>query len=298
MNRPAPVFLLAPSRSCSTVSVAMLSGHPSIFGFPEMLAFVDPTVEGLIARSRSRSQLERRWGETQLSGVCRAIAEVHDGSQADDAVESAFDWLTKRSHWSGGQVFEYLLEGIAPSIGLEKSPETVGADVSFARMRAWFPDARMIHLTRHPTSSIESMYANWLRLFPQGESSLALRAALAWHGNHKRILQKLAEVPSDMWIRLRAEDLLENPRLWLGVILDWLGLEFDEGVLAQMMKPECWPFANTGPSYRLYGGDPNFLESPKLRKLPPPGPVTFEAGWRLPEWLQRQVSELAGQLEY
>jgi len=38
-SRREPIFILAPARSYSTVTVAMLSGHPQIYGFPELLTF-------------------------------------------------------------------------------------------------------------------------------------------------------------------------------------------------------------------------------------------------------------------
>ena len=34
-----PIFLLAPARSYSTITLALLAGHPDIYGFPEMLLF-------------------------------------------------------------------------------------------------------------------------------------------------------------------------------------------------------------------------------------------------------------------
>ena len=42
--RREPIVLLAPARSYTTVTVALLSGHPDIYGFPEMLLSTADTV--------------------------------------------------------------------------------------------------------------------------------------------------------------------------------------------------------------------------------------------------------------
>src|SRR5262249_10281696 len=44
----APVFVLAPARSHSSVAVAMLSQHPAMYGFPELRLFRARDVAGLL----------------------------------------------------------------------------------------------------------------------------------------------------------------------------------------------------------------------------------------------------------
>ena len=44
-----PVFLLAPARSYTTVSIAVLAGHPELYGLPETNLFLRDTVGEIIA---------------------------------------------------------------------------------------------------------------------------------------------------------------------------------------------------------------------------------------------------------
>ncbi|WP_329249642.1 sulfotransferase [Actinoallomurus sp. NBC_01490] len=76
-----PVFLLAPARSYSTVAVALLSGHPDVYGFPETLVFTAATVGELIGERAEWARFPLR-----LSGLWRAVADLHEGGQDDDAV--------------------------------------------------------------------------------------------------------------------------------------------------------------------------------------------------------------------
>ena len=44
-----PLFLLAPARSYSTVSIALLAGHPELYGLPETSLFLRETVGEIMA---------------------------------------------------------------------------------------------------------------------------------------------------------------------------------------------------------------------------------------------------------
>src|SRR5690348_9923075 len=91
-----PVFLLAPARSYSTVSLALLAGHPSLFGFPEILMFSEPTVGALLDSTDATSQLFYI-NSRRLSGIRRAVSQVEFGGQDPLSLEKASGWLRQRS---------------------------------------------------------------------------------------------------------------------------------------------------------------------------------------------------------
>jgi hypothetical protein len=295
--RPEPVFILCPARSLSTVSTAVLGGHPGVFALPEMLVFTAPTVGEVLKEQHRRPSLPEAWVESRISGILRAIAQIHEGDQGPEAIDRARGWLRQHSDWAMTELLDHVLEGVRPLVGLEKSPDTAGTDQSLAACLAAYPRARYIHLVRHPVSTQRSMHKHWGDFYNSRREVVAT-SATAWYLGHRRIDRALATLPPEQWIRLRAEDLLREPTAVLPGVLDWLSLSTAPEIVARMTRTEHWTFAGVGSGSDLYGGDPSFLQSPALRPVARPGPVRFDPEWGLPEEMCRPMARLAEALGY
>jgi hypothetical protein len=191
----------------------------------------------------------------------------------------------------------YLLALIGPRVGLEKSPDTVFTDEAIDACVNAYPHARFLHLTRHPVTTQRSMHAAWERPALRGRE-LVVTAAAAWYLGHSRIIKTLARLRHEQWMRVRAEDVLTDPRGWLPRILEWLRLPADGPIIERMLRTEEWRFAGTGPDGDLYGGDPGFFRSPAIRAIADPGPVRFDPEWGLRETTCRRMAALAQYLGY
>jgi hypothetical protein len=294
-----PVFLLAPPRSCSTVATAMLAQHPRVFGFPELVLFTAPTVGEILAGSGGRSKLPPAWQANQLSGLLRTVAHLHERRQDGAALAQARAWLEQRLGWSGAELMRHLLEVVHPKTGVEKSPDTVTDVVAFRRCVRAFPNARYIHLARHPVTTMRSMFEHWRHLHPTYETDrLASKCARAWYDAHDRIATYLTGLPPDRSLVVRAEDLLGRPDLHLPRLLEWLGHPWDTAIVDRMQRTHEWCFAGMGPTGRLLGGDLKFMRDPRLRKPVPPGPVSFDEAWGISRQRQKEVLRLARYLGY
>src|SRR6266850_6482926 len=105
-NGFAPIFVLAPARSYSSVITMMLGQHPDLMGFPELKLFSYPTI-GDMEASLPRFWIER--GVTHRSpGLIRALAEFMFGNQTLGSLALARVWLQERSSWSGADVLDSL----------------------------------------------------------------------------------------------------------------------------------------------------------------------------------------------
>jgi hypothetical protein len=298
--RHEPVFVLAPARSYSTVTIALLAGHPGIYGFPELLIFSADTVGELIQSSPRPRQIPS-FVESQRSGILRAVAEALEGNQEEPAIGRAGQWLADRSWWSSLQLMDYLLERVYPQVGLEKSPETVTTSKALRACLDSYPNARYIHLTRHPVSTMRSHIDHmqpWVGNSEKRRKTLVALAASSWYMSHLRIIRTLDRLPGRRWARVRAEDLLREPAVQLPKLLSWLGLPADDGIVGQMMHTENWRFAGTGPSGRLFGGDPKFMLSPMLRPVHDPGEIDFDNSWGVPDEVRGRMTKLANALGY
>ncbi len=296
---PEPVFLLAPARSFSTVSLALLAGHPGIYGFPELLLFSAETVGDLLNEAARRRDVPALWIESRVNGIVRAVAEVHEESQDDAAMARAKAWLTARADWDTVDLMNHLRDAVQPRVALEKSPDTIYSDETLARCLRAYPRAQYIHLTRHPTTTIRSMREHWRKRFTaRPEKMLTAGSASAWYLGHGRIIAALESLPAGQWMRVRAEDLLRSPREQLRHILGWLQLDDRPGVIEEMLHTERWRFAGHGTAELLGGGDPKFLRSPALRPVDEPGPLEFDPALGMLAEMERRIIELAIRLGY
>jgi hypothetical protein len=300
----APLFLLAPPRSYTSLVNAMLGQHPQAFGLPELCLFNVDTLVDLWKGSKTEIAEN---GAIARQGLLRAVAEIWGGEQRTATINMAFAWASRREQWSTAQVFQEIVAQIHPLVAVEKSPSYT---MSVKRMQAIhraFPDARFIHLVRHPVAQCKSLMAIndgafclKMESIEIGEEHAMLEPQIAWHDINVNILNFLDEVPPERQLRMRGEDIMAEPERRLAEIARWVGLRDDADAIAQMMHPERSPFACFGPINAMFGNDPNFLAGPTFRphkpKVPPldkPVPWRDDGGGLYPE-----VIEMAREFGY
>ncbi len=293
----APLFVLSPARSNSTIAAGMIGMHPQLCGFPELGLFRRPTVGELLSdppgwRGAPASK--------RIAGLLRALAQHHDGEQTAATIAAALAWLDGRRDWSGAAIYDHLLDCCTPRVGVEKSPEHVGTDAPLARIDAAYPCARYIHLVRHPASTVRSMHRHW-----QARGRWTVPPELfhqfclgVWYFQHERIARFLSATAQERTLVVRSEDLLREPDPQLRRICAWLRIDDRPAAIDAMRHPERSPYARLGPAEALGGGDSGFLSDPVLRAAELPGPLDLPAGWRVDPWQLVAALELAGRFGY
>jgi hypothetical protein len=274
-----PLIILAPPRSFTSVVCAMLGQHPNLCGLPELQLFTTNTVAEWWQVTASASFGMR-------DGLHRAIAEFFFGGQSESHIDCARGWLRRRFHFTTGMIIEEIARRVHPRIIVEKSPSVVYGRQHLRRAFAMFPQARFLHLTRHPIGHGESVLKMlrgresdgsapyWLlnlSSFPYWprsrgpESILDIDPQRGWYALHRNILEFLKDLPASQQMRIRGEDLLAEPERALAQIASWLGLRSDPEAMECMRHPERSRFAGFGPSNAPQGNDPEFLSRPHLR---------------------------------
>lgn len=255
-----PLFILAPPRSFTSVICAMIGNHPEMVGLAETNLFAAGTYEELSRIYRVRPRFQH--------GLLRTVAELGLGGQTEENVEAARAWLAEHRSLSTAQIFEDLASWAAPREIIDKSPMHCYSPGSFERMERAFPQARYLHLLRHPRPTCESIYKtrqNAGRRFSESPRQIDLTPEAMWLKPHRRILEFLEGVPEERRMTLRGELVLSEPQRYLKVIAEWLSMRTDQEALDAMLHPEASPFARYGPGNAPLGNDPNFLSHPRLR---------------------------------
>ena len=230
------------------------------------------------------------------------------GEQTDESIEFAEHWCGLRENHTTGEIFNELKDRIHPLIAVDKSP---GYTISIERLERIFkacPDARFIHLTRHPIKQCESaielsnaLFPAFLNIIEYSDDKALVEPQIAWHDLNINILNFLENsVPKEQYLRMRGEDILGNPEEKFGEICRWLGIRDDAEAIDEMLHPERSPFAGLGPVSALFGNDPNFLKGAKFKKgkLKIPS-LDSDLKWRNDgKKLYPQVVELAKEFGY
>jgi hypothetical protein len=94
---------------------------------------------------------------------------------------------------------------------VEKSPENVETDTALMRLAAAYPRARYLHLTRHPVSTQHSIQEHFDRILPgYGQEGQPMSGVAARFEAHRRILCFADDLSSERYMRVRADDVLNE----------------------------------------------------------------------------------------
>lgn len=295
MTPPPPLFILGSPRSFTSIVCAVLGQHPQAYGTPELNLFVEDGIQDLWARLSGRRQF-------MIHGVLRMVAQLYAGEQDVLTIDMARRWLLRRLASSTADVYRELCDKVAPLLIIDKSPVYPTSPRNLERIHAAFPDARYLHLVRHPRTQGESvmklsggMFAIMADSFDYQTLPPTLDPQISWYAIQKNISRFLERIPSQQKMRIRGEDFLNDLDQYLRVCCQWLGLSADAAAMESMHHPEASPYAVEGPFGARLGNDINFLRSPRLRssKIPKSvldGPLPWRPDGR---GLRPEVLELA-----
>lgn len=292
---PNMLIILSPPRSFSSVVSTMIGQHPQIYCFPELHLFVGETIGQIL----DREQKKGNYGGPP--GTLRALAQLHDGIQTTTTIIRATAWLIERRDWSVKQLIDHLLLLITPRIGVEKSPVTCMSPSFLANAYACYPNAYYLHLTRHPVSTRHSMQEFFAKRSSLSDSKVGKGRALKfdhllmWYRMHRNIFAFTSRLPEAQVMRLKGEDLLSDPDLYLPQIAEWLGVRTDREAIEEMKHPERSPYACVGPAPARGGNDGKFMRGPALRqgKVKEPILKEFLSNSNI-DWLSREGIALLG----
>jgi hypothetical protein len=269
----------------------MIGQHPELYGFPELHLFSTETVEEIIKTKYQR-------GKIASPGLLRTLAQEHDGIQSTETVLKAMEWLIARKDWTTKQLFNYLTELINPKIGVEKTPNTSKKKKYLQRAYNFYPDAYFLHLTRHPLATRKSIveFAE-NRTQKQNKSNISSvknspEGLLIWYYMHRNIINFLKTLPVGQTMRIKGEDLLSYPDLYLPQIAEWLDISTESNAINSMKHPEKSPYAYIGPFPCPGGNDPKFMRSPTLRNGVVKEPY-LETFLEKKQWQPEEIKKIA-----
>lgn len=161
-----------------------------------------------------------------------------------------------------------------------------------------------MHLVRHPLSTARSLIdlresIAGEKVGPEGNIIDPEKLWMRCHSNAAAFGETL---PPGQYMRLKGEDAMRKPQVYLPQICEWLGIDASDASIDTILHPENSPFASIGPESAPYGMDPNFLRNPKLdfERLAKISEPTLDGAlpWRPEDEFTQPVKKLARQFGY
>lgn len=261
-----PLFILCNGRAFSSVVSTAIGQHSEMYGLPEMNFLVGDTLDEVVTRFYRNNK------RYMMHGTLRVLAQLHSGEQNEETIEEAKSWLKDHLHWTTGYFAHYISELIHPRRFVEKSPTNAISMKNLERLYDSFPDANILHMTRHPRGVGNSLYKAHTKRLERGFFDVTLlmnqdrnRAENHYIKVNTNILKFTSQLPEGQAIHLRGEELLSDPDFYFKQIAEWLGISSDKESIEAMKRPEDSPYACVGASNARGGHNAGFLQNPKLR---------------------------------
>jgi NAD(P)-dependent dehydrogenase (short-subunit alcohol dehydrogenase family)/acyl carrier protein len=283
-KNPSMVFVHSSPRAGSTLFRVMLAGHPQLFCPPEVnLLFFDNLQEWRqnigFGHEMEWTTGGLQWAFMELLGIDSAAGQALIDKMLSDNV-------------SAQHVYGRLQELCRPRLLVDKTPSYSLDLETIWRAEAMFDAPKYIYLYRHPYPVMESILRVRFdrlfgpSLFGEVEVDPYVVAETVWALSNRNLLTFFERIGRERCLWVRYEELVAQPEKVMTGVCAFLGIPFDERVLA--------PY--DGKRERMMGGlgDPNLLQHNRIE------PDLGEA-WKRIKWprpLDPSTRELVTRLGY
>lgn len=200
----APVFIVGVPRSGTTLAEQILSRHSRILGAGEM-----HTIPMIMERCRRLFQQFE-----QLRGCAYGWALLAPDKVVNDA---AAVHMAEFHRLSGDLTYPRFVD---------KMPSNI-FNLGFISMM--FPNARIIHMRRHPLDTCVSCY---FQNFVKGHD---YTRRLEWMGGYYRLYARIArhfrQAAPNPWLEVRYEDLVSDPEPQIRRMIEFTGMDWEDACL-------------------------------------------------------------------
>ncbi|CAM2005990.1 sulfotransferase family protein [Acanthopleuribacter pedis] len=225
MDSSTPVFVLCSPRCGSTLLRVMLAGNRFLFAPPELHLM---QYDNLAERDQQMDA-----GKFMAVGLVKALAGLDDITMKA-AQKQVRAWCDQGL--SSGEVYAQLIQRCAPRVLVDKTPTYSEEPATLERIYTLFPNAKFIHLIRHPYAVMDSvMRLNQKPLVRQfvfrDEIHGQQHAEQVWRQANQNCVRFLGALPAEQHLSLRYEDLVRDPENSMGRVCTFLDVPYEEAMV-------------------------------------------------------------------
>lgn len=227
------IFIIGYPRSGTTLLQRLLVTQPGIFSFPETHYFC--VIEKILKRDETGNILPECF-----DNVFKKINEKMEFQFTREEI-TTLTVLSERKLLSSKRFFEYIISrfllNLHPAVErinsyrwIEKTPNHA---LFIDRIMEFYPEARILHILRHPVPSVFSRKIK----FPFNHETPIDELARRWDSMLESVERFKEMYPGNIYT-LRYEDLVEDMEKELAVVADFIGITFDFSLLSYFKNKE------------------------------------------------------------
>ena len=219
------VFILSAPRSGSTLFQQLLGTHPQIVSSEELHLMTYNTF------ADRHNALSKEGLSHLLNGTVRLRATLKNLTQQISAQVENMYVIDSRPVTT---FYNEINAHMAESILVDKTPSYSYSKNVLDRISKCFPNAKYIHLIRHPSAVVKSIIdSKLIDIIPfavRSGLSKGKLPELIWHLCERNIQQFLSfQNPSDV-LTIKYETLLNDPKAQVDNVISYLGLTSDTSI--------------------------------------------------------------------
>ena len=200
-------FILSFSRSGSTTLGQKLNNHSEIDVINESWIF---NLLGVL-KWKTLSPLRQKYILNQLKKGQKSITTIQANEIKDDTI-------------SVEHFFQVIFPKASNFIG-EKTPTNL---FYYPYLKAQFKSAKFLFLKRHPLAICSSYFSRWYSSTYDDKFIIETVDVIKAYFNKFELIEEKDEI-----LQLKYEDLVSDSKLWLTIIAEHIGSEFEESMLTE-----------------------------------------------------------------
>ena len=216
-------FILSTGRTGSTLLSSMLNMHPNVISTSE-----EPFAYNLYPKYHSITN----WDDNTILEFCNDFFLFSEGKlepQFGNKEDLAKILKSHQLHLNGNRAIKLAFFAFFPNKNKENITTIVDKELVFhhvmEKVASYYPSSKFIILYRDPRDNV---LIKLKRAKKQNKKTSLLILSKTWNDQYKTILKKISALSSNRYLHVRYEDLVQNPKIELTKICDFLNIGYSD----------------------------------------------------------------------
>lgn len=233
-----PIFIVGASRSGTTMLAAMLGRHSTLLDIGETHYLGDLCPAGHFSTPVSGADA----AHLASCIYARSRKTIWNSNPDPDDITKGKQLFSGNENVSMYNILSAVANDLAQRAAKKRAVEQTPRNIYYAdQILSSGADSHVIEIVRDPRAVLHSQRQRWRMRFlgaPNVPLTESVRTLLNYHAITMSLLWRaavrtgLAQANNDRYLRVRYEDIVEDPEGSLGRICVFLGIAFEPGMLA------------------------------------------------------------------
>ena len=238
-----PIFIGGHRKSGTTMFLSLLDGHNELFTYPSESGFFYafyPAYDDSYSFDEKKKRVIDFIFRQLEDGVNKWLGDVKSKKFSFDELVANFENRINGSKKTNKDFLDAIIYAARQSLSINREnhkmwiEKTTSSEIYANDIFKWYPKAKFIHLLRDPRDNFGSIKSGWDKCYKnQFDSKQRLLQSLI---DRSKLGMELAGINQklfgkDRYLIVRFEDVVSKPQETLGMICEFLNINFDNSLM-------------------------------------------------------------------